>query len=336
MALALTTASPPSPEPASPAPPPAAAPAHAEGTPGDPFEHLNRKFFNLNERVDRTLIGPTARGYKHTLPTLLQNMLHNLVTNFSEPVVMINDALQLRPKRTLSTAFRFAVNTTAGLGGLFDAAKMAKVEHHDNDFGITLGRWGAPPGPFLYLPLLGPTTVRDTLGKAVDGFVIDPLNWCCYRRVTVRPHPPKQPYLHHYNEIHRRNEIRLAEGILSGIDQRARVDEDLDAVMSTATDPYATLRSLYLQNRAAEVDQARWHHTEVPEFETPADGSGSAAATGTTETSPAAPANDVVDQMDAEDRARSAAPTTPAAPGPTPTPAPAPAAPPVNPGLDHN
>jgi phospholipid-binding lipoprotein MlaA len=317
LALALTTAAPPPPDhptnPRDAAPQDAAAAPSREHTSGDPFEGINRRFFRLNEKIDKRIIGPAARGYKHGAPDVLQDMLHNFVTNFSEPVTIANDALQLRPKRAMSSAFRFVVNTTVGLAGLFDAAKMAGVEHHDNDFGITLGRWGSPPGPYLYLPLLGPTTVRDGLGKAVDNFVIDPLAWAGWSKDFIQhPKHPRPPYYHHHDNIPNRDTIRIGESLLSGIDERARVDEDLNAMLSTATDPYATMRSVYLQNRASEVDQARWRHAEVPEFETPADaGEAPGAAAGTAGASPA-PGHDVVDEMDAEDRANAASAHEPA------------------------
>jgi phospholipid-binding lipoprotein MlaA len=251
---------------------------------------MNRGFFKFNDRLDRTFVAPTARTYKHKAPGLFQRMLHNFVTNFSEPVVMANDALQLRPKRAVTSAFRFVVNTTAGVAGLFDTAKKAGAEHHDNDFGITLGRYGVPSGPYLYVPFMGPTSVRDAFGAAVDGLVIDPLNWVGYERVLEPPHLPghPHPYIHHEDEIPQRNVIRVGEALMSAIDTRARVDDDLNAMMATATDPYATLRSVYLQNRASLVSQARWNHSDVPDFATPADTGPSQAAAAPAAAAPAA------------------------------------------------
>ena len=259
------------------APTPAAKPPSA---PGDPFQGMNRKFFRFNDRLDRTFFGPTARTYKRKAPGTVQTLLHNFVTNFGEPVVLANDIIQLRPKASMTTAFRFIVNSTAGIGGLFDPAKHAGAPHHDNDFGITLGRYGAAPGPYLYIPLVGPSCLRDALGSAVDGFLIDPWAWAGWVKQLEPANPPKRPlpYFHHHDAIPNRDAIRIGAGVLGAIDTRARVDEDLQAMMSTATDPYATMRSVYLQNRAALVDQSHWRHGNLPDFETPADTSPAAAA----------------------------------------------------------
>jgi phospholipid-binding lipoprotein MlaA len=298
MALALSTAPDISTEEAVQAPPPPAAEASAAGpkpaqhtAPGDPFERMNRGFFKFQDGFDRRFLGPTARAYKHKAPTTFQRMLHNFVTNFGEPVVVANDALQLRPKRAMTSAFRFVVNTTVGVAGLFDVAKKAGAEHHDNDFGITMGRYGIPSGPYLYVPLVGPSSVRDLFGAAVDGFVIDPLNWVGYENVVVEAHPPKIPhrYSYQHDDIPNRNIIRAGEAGLSAIDTRARVDEDLNEMMSTATDPYATMRSVYLQNRAAQVSQAHWRHSDLPDFETPADSPGAAPAAAAAAPPPPAP-----------------------------------------------
>ena len=250
-----------------------AAPPGAAPPGSDPFQGMNRKFFKFNQHLDRKFVGPTARAYKRKTSGTVQRMLHNFVTNFGEPVVLANDILQLRPKGAMTTAFRFIVNSTAGIGGLFDPAKHVGAEHHDNDFGITLGRYGAPPGPYLYVPLIGPTDVRDALGAAVDGFIIDPFAWAGWVKQLEPAHPPERPhpYYHHHDAIPNRDTIRVGEAVLSGIDTRARVDEDLAALMSTATDPYATMRSVYLQSRAALVNQAQWRHSNLPDFDTPAD-----------------------------------------------------------------
>jgi phospholipid-binding lipoprotein MlaA len=256
-------------------------PAGTAAPPGsDPFQRMNRSFFRFNDRLDSSLFGPTARTYKRSTPGPFQSMLHNFVTNFGEPVVLANDMIQLRPKAAMTTAFRFIVNSTAGIGGLFDPAKHAGAPHHDNDFGITLGRYGCPPGPYLYIPLMGPSSIRDAMGAAVDGFLIDPWNWAGWVKELEPANPPKRPfpYYHHHDAIPNRDVIRIGAGVLGAIDERARVDADLAAMMSTATDPYATMRSVYLQNRAAQVDQSHWRHTSLPEFETPADTSPAAAA----------------------------------------------------------
>jgi phospholipid-binding lipoprotein MlaA len=247
----------------------AAAPPQAPGhIRGDPFEAMNRRFFNLNQRIDHAFLAPGARAYKRRAPGSFQRIVNNFFRNLSEPVVFANDGLQLRPKRVAISAFRFVTNSTVGVGGLFDVAVVAGAAHHDNGFGTTLGRWGVPPGPYLYLPLLGPSDLRDSFGDAVDGAVIDPMNWVGYH--WVFEHAPGKALHHDYqNRIPYRNIIRTGLAVAGGIAERANVDDDLDAIMSTATDPYATFRSLYLQSRAAAVRESHWFHGDLPDFDTP-------------------------------------------------------------------
>lgn len=251
-----------------PAPPPPAVVTRTVRTPGDPFERMNRRFFAFNDRIDRMIFGPSARIYKRKAPNQVQHALHNFFVNLGEPVVAANDALQLRPKRTLTTLFRFVTNSTVGVAGFFDIAHNVGAVHHDNTFGTTLGRYGVPAGPYLYLPLVGPSDVRDTFGGAVDSYVIDPMNWVGYKKVKIHA-PIGRKHTDDQNRIPYRNTIRTGLSIVGGIVARAGVEDDLNAIMSTATDPYATFRSLYLQSRSAAVRDSRWRHSQVPDYDIP-------------------------------------------------------------------
>jgi phospholipid-binding lipoprotein MlaA len=145
-------------------------------TPDDPYEQLNRRFYTAAMEADRKYFLPVARRYHLLTPGVLGLAIHNLVTNLSEPVVIGNDILQLRLRRGADDFARLVTNTTLGIGGVIDVAKRQGLPHRDNDFGVTLGRLGVKPGPYLFLPFLGPSDVRDAIGMGVDA-VAAPLNW---------------------------------------------------------------------------------------------------------------------------------------------------------------
>jgi phospholipid-binding lipoprotein MlaA len=165
------------------------------------------------------------------VPKPARSGIRNILSNLTEPIVFLNDLLQLKPGRAIKTLGRFAMNTTAGAGGLFDVAKTAKLPHRSNGFGNTLGRYGIGPGPYLFIPLAGPTDVRDLLGGQADRLVL--------------PLAVKHPF----NTF----KYQLAEGVFTGLDTRIEADADFKALLDGAADPYATLRSVYLQSRAADI-----------------------------------------------------------------------------------
>lgn len=214
----------------------------------DPWERQNRRFYKFNENLDRRFIRPAAKGYEHGAPGGFRDHLRNFLNNLGEPVTAVNDILQLRPKAAAITTIRFAANSTVGVAGLFDVATRTGLEGHTNGFGNTLGRCGLGPGPYLYMPLLGPSTVRDAVGAGVD-MVMNPL---AFARYAGRP--------------------QFATGVVvvKGVDTRAQVDDQLQALNDTATDPYATLRSVYLQNRQAEIKGEIGGKEPLPEFDDPA------------------------------------------------------------------
>jgi phospholipid-binding lipoprotein MlaA len=161
------------------------------------------------------------------------DQLRNLINNLKEPSIAFNDLLQAHPGRAVKTAGRFVINSTAGIGGLMDIAYDTGLPHHDNGFGATAGRYGIQPGPYLFIPFIGPTSLRDLLGQAAD-MATDPLGW--------------QPF--------RDGQVIYARAIIDGLDQRAEADAQLRAIDDMSTDPYASLRSLYEQNRASQINDA--------------------------------------------------------------------------------
>lgn len=198
---------------------------------GDPFEGVNRRIYSLNQGLDRVLLRPVSMTYRRVLPRPIRNALHNAIGNWDEPVVFVNDLLQIRLSDAGHTAARFAVNSTVGIVGIFDVAKRTGLPHHDNGFTLTMGRLGVKSGPYLYLPVIGPSSVRDIVGSGVD-IVSNPL--------TAIPHI-------------RSRKLEIAQTVVGAIDGRASVEGDLQTVNEGATDPYAFVRSVYRQHVEALI-----------------------------------------------------------------------------------
>ena len=226
--------------------PSSAASGHA---PGDPYERANRVGYAVHQVLDRLLLRPAALTYKALIPGPMRTGVRHVLDNLDEPVVVLNDLFQGHPGNAGRTTVRFAVNSTLGVLGIFDVAGKTGLPHRDNSFAFTLGRHHVKPGPFLFIPLLGPTTVRDLFGGAVDG-VLDPFHWIHYRY---------------------RNPITVARAVVGGLDLRANADDDLKALTESATDPYATLRSVYLQNQQSQIDGGDTTSLPaLPDFDEPA------------------------------------------------------------------
>jgi phospholipid-binding lipoprotein MlaA len=200
-------------------------------TSDDPWERFNRRVFALNQRIDRAVVGPLSRLTSGLTPGPIGRAIHNFVVNLHEPVVIVNDLLQARPGPAVRSAFRLVVNSTIGALGAIDVAKALGDPVHKNGFGDTLGRWGASPGPYLVVPVLGPSTIRDLFGSAVDD-ATEPIQFISF------------PY---------RTEVDITVSIVGGLNERAEVGKELEALLAGAADPYATLRSSYLQAREAEI-----------------------------------------------------------------------------------
>jgi phospholipid-binding lipoprotein MlaA len=155
--------------------------ATTPGTTNDPFEGFNRSVFSFNEAVDNAVLKPVATGYQKVVPQFVRTSVDNFFANLGDAWSAVNLVLQAKPVPALETGMRFVFNSTLGLGGLFDIAGDAGMERRSEDFGQTLGRWGVGPGPYLVLPILGPSTVRDTTALAAD-FQAAPAAWFQERR----------------------------------------------------------------------------------------------------------------------------------------------------------
>ncbi len=195
----------------------------------DPLEPMNRFVFEFNRAFDMALLKPLAEGYRAVIPEAGRNMVRDFLDNLKAPLVFTNDVLQGEPERAGETMGRFAINTVAGVGGLFD---VSGIDHHGEDFGQTLAVWGAPEGPYLVLPFFGPSPVRDTVGLIGD-FYLDPIN--------------------HYLDNVDRTDLRWVRLGARAIDTRSRNIETLDEIERSAIDLYATVRSLYRQRRNDEI-----------------------------------------------------------------------------------
>lgn len=220
----------------------AAGPAHP-----DPFESANRRMYSVSNGLDRAIVGPITHAYMGATPTVFRNRVSAFVYNLGEPRTVVNDVLQARPALAGRAVARLAINTTIGLGGLFDVASRMGVAGSQADFGQTLGRYGVRTGPYLFIPILGPSNVRDGMGAVIDA-VSDPVAWATGGLNTT---------------------FAAARGGVTAIDTRAQADSAIGA-LNDAIDPYATARSAYLQNRAATVDEARGRTPSLPDFDEPA------------------------------------------------------------------
>jgi phospholipid-binding lipoprotein MlaA len=225
----------------------AAAPSLAH-TPGDPYEKFNRKGFAIQSTLDRYVVGPLGFIYKKLTPGPIGKAIHHIMVNLSEPTVVINDLLQLRPRRAGEATVRFVVNSTVGLGGMIDITGATGLPHHLSSFGDTLGHYGARPGPYLFIPMLGPTTFRDLFGNGVDA-VTNPLHFIRY------PH---------------RTTVSIGLAVVGGLDQWSNSMGDMRALLTDAADPYATLRSAYLQHREAEIRGEASPPADLPDLDAPA------------------------------------------------------------------
>jgi len=211
------------------------APASADGeAPGgipDPIEGWNRGVYGFNKGLDRAVVRPAAMGYRRALPRDAREGVHNVLANLAAPVIFLNDVLQVQPHPAGETAVRFAVNTTVGILGVFDVASQMGVYRHRADFGQTLGRYGVGAGPYVYLPVFGPSSVRDTVGLLVN-MAMDPLNSARFDGDVA---------------------VKLTVIGTNALDTRVRLDRDLKDLDRSATDPYAATRSVWIQNRRAFI-----------------------------------------------------------------------------------
>jgi phospholipid-binding lipoprotein MlaA len=210
----------------------AAAPARAQDEVNDPLEPLNRTIFSLNELLDLMFIEPASIVYGEGLPEFGRTGVQNFIDYLKSPVIFINDLLQGETDRAGVTLGRFMINTFFGFG-LFDLASDFGYPKHGEDFGQTLAVWGVGDGPYLVLPLLGPSGLRDASGLAVDAFALDPVG-----RVTTTTEA-------------------IARRSADGVDTRYRLTPEINDLRANSLDRYATVRTVYRQLRATEIRNGR-------------------------------------------------------------------------------
>jgi len=203
----------------------------------DCFEGLNRATFSLNQGLDKTIFKPVAKGYRK-LPSGVRTVTSNALLNLSSLITIPNNVLQGDFKKAGINTGRFIVNTTVGILGLFDVAeKMDFPEYEREDYGQTFGAWGVGPGCYVVLPVLGPSTVRDLTGSFVNLLGGDP-----YYNVST-----------HGNNEYLNDSLYMKTKVLSGVDFRAKNLESIDNLEENSLDFYASVRSLYLQDRQQKV-----------------------------------------------------------------------------------
>lgn len=205
-----------------------AACAGAQADPRDPMEPANRAVDGFNRNLDTAVLHPAAIAYQEAVPQPIRTGVTNFFGNLGDAWSAANSLLQCKPAAAAEDGMRFAMNTVFGGFGVLDLASRAGIERHKEDFGTTLAHWGVPPGPYLVLPLLGPSTLRDTAALPVD--------W------IGSPLPHVAPVV---------DRAALVAG--QAVDTRARL-LPLDAALASALDPYSFLRDGYLQHRSTQVD----------------------------------------------------------------------------------
>lgn len=198
----------------------------------DPLEPLNRSIFSFNETVDTYALRPLAKGYAAVIPETGRTHIGNVLDNLKMPLVFANSILQGDGTNAMSAFWSFTLNSTFGLAGIFDfVGSNTHLHVHDEDFGQTLGVWGVDSGAYVVLPLFGPSTVRDTFGRAVD-IATEPFNYT--------------------DEA-----VGITYGVLDTIHTRSTLLDLMDDIYDSSLDPYATIRSGYLQKRRADIKNTK-------------------------------------------------------------------------------
>jgi len=202
---------------------------------GDPLRAINAESFAVTQKVDGAVVGPVARTYKKTVPGPIRSGIHNFLYNLREPIVFLNFLLQLKPGKAVETVGRFAINSTIGAVGVVDIAKRKPfhLPRRSNGFANTLGYYGIKNGPFLFLPLVGPTTVRDLFGGAIDRLILPAAVGSPFTSATYA----------------------IPAGVLGALDHRSEFDQTLKDLHDNSPDPYAASRAFYLNRRQAEIDR---------------------------------------------------------------------------------
>jgi phospholipid-binding lipoprotein MlaA len=210
----------------------------------DPLEPFNRAIFAVNDAIDIVVFRPVAITYRTVLPPPVRSGLANFLANASSPITLANDILQGDAKRAETTMVRFFLNTVAGFGGIDDVAGRAGWERHYEDFGQTLAVWGVPSGPYIVAPLLGPSTPRHLVGRAVD-VLANPWTWILWNESTI---------------------ASLSPTIAETVSGREEALDVLDSVRESSPDYYTTLRNLYWQNRVSEINNGEIIEDELADI----------------------------------------------------------------------
>ncbi|WP_345811968.1 VacJ family lipoprotein [Paraburkholderia sp. PREW-6R] len=237
-------------------------------TKGDPLEGLNRTIFTVNDKIDQYALKPVAKGYVAVTPQPVRDSVTNFFSNIGDVYIAANNLLQLKITDGVEDIMRIVINTVFGVGGLFDVATLAKLPKHDNDLGLTLGHYGVPAGPYLVLPLFGPSTVRDAVGS-VGNYYINPLSY-------VDP-------------------AGLSWGLygLNVINTRANLLNASDVLEGAALDKYSFVRNAYLQRRqyllsdgkqSASLPNYGGDEAPLPKYDDVDSGAAAAPAAGVTGT----------------------------------------------------
>jgi len=211
-------------------------------TRGDPFEGFNRTIFTVNDKIDQYALKPVAKGYVFVTPQPVRDSVTNFFSNIGDVYIAANNLLQLRIADGVSDIMRIVINTVFGVGGLFDVATLAKLPKHENDLGLTLGHYGVPPGPYLVLPLFGPSTVRDAVGS-IGNYYVNPISYI---------DPPGLSWaLYGLNVINVRANLLGASDVLEG----------------AALDKYSFVRNAYLQRRQYLLSDNRRQSQQLPNYD---------------------------------------------------------------------
>ncbi|MFM0010559.1 VacJ family lipoprotein [Paraburkholderia sediminicola] len=263
--------------------------------PGDPFEPANRVIFNFNDGVDRFVAVPVAKGYQKVTPQPLRTAVSNFFSNLGDLTNAANNLLQLNITDATEDLVRFAFNSTFGLGGLLDWATPAGLPKHHQDFGLTLGHWGIPSGPYLVLPLFGPSTVRDSMGLIVD-VKFNPLNY-------IEPAERNPLYVLQFVSV--RSDLLGASSLLQ----------------QAALDKYSFVRDAYTQQRKARLRGTSDNAAPLPNYDDQDDSGAAAPTTGASGAAAGAPAGvpNYTDPGDAAEAPNAASGSAAGAPAGAPT-----------------
>lgn len=230
----------------------ATTPAATSGEVYDPLEPFNRRMFAFNEASDKAVIGPVANAYEAVTPGFFRTGVGNFLSNLNSPVVFANDVLQGEPRRAGTTLYRFLINSTFGVAGIMDPAEHELgVVGHSEDFGQTLAVWGLPEGPFIVLPLLGPSNLRDSVGRGVDA-AFDPFN---YEAVI--------------GDDDTRTTVNVSRTALGVLNTRVALDGVIEQLREQP-EPYIAYRRGYTSQRQAEIRNGREDpdpYTDLPDFD---------------------------------------------------------------------